>query len=95
MNLKWREKSLDDLTYEEAVEFEKEVNKRLLAADRAGMSESIIEQLQTYVDHIKLHQKEAMAKMNMGLDGKAEDDTDDESYSLIIGEPEPTKDEDE
>ena len=88
-NLNWQGKPLEDLDYEETVEYEKELNKKIVAADRAGMSEGIIKQLQTYLEHVKLYQKEALDRMKMGLDGKSETDEDDDTYLFIIGEPEP------
>lgn len=94
MNLNWQGKPLEELDYEETVEFEKELNKRLLAADRAGMSDSVISQLQNYLDYVKLYQKEALERMRMGLDGVIESEDPDDAYSFIIGEPEPI-DEDE
>ena len=94
MDLNYQGKPLVELDYEETVEFEKELNKRLLSADRAGMSDAVISQLQTYLDHVKLYQKEALDRMQMGLDGVVETEDPEDAYSLIIGEPEP-EDEDE
>lgn len=94
MDLNFQGKPLVELDYEETVEFEKEINKRLLAADRAGMSDQVISQLQNYLGHVKLYQKEALERMRMGLDGIVESEDPEDAYSLIIGEPEP-EDEDE
>lgn len=96
-NLQYQGKSVNQLDYEETVEFEKELMKRLLAADRNGMSEQVIQQLQNYLDYVKLYQVEALERMRMGLDGKVETDEDEpeKPYSLIIGEPESDENESE
>jgi len=95
-DLKWRDKPLHTLDYEETTEFEKEMLKRLLSVNSAGMSDQIIQQLQAYIDQIRFHKAEQLELLKMGLDGKEEDEIDD-TQSLIIGEPapEPTEDEDE
>lgn len=95
MDLKWNGKRLEELDYEETVEFEKEINKRIVAADRAGMSEQIINQLQNYLTYVKMYQKEALERMRMGLDGIVESEDPEDAYSLIIGEPDPDVDESE
>lgn len=95
MNLNYQGKPLEELDYEETVEFEKELNKRILAADRSGMSEQIINQLKTFLEYVKIYQKEALERMRMGLDGIEEVDDPEDAYSLIIGEPEPDEDESE
>lgn len=96
-NLQFQGKSVEELSYEETVEFEKDLMKKILSADRNGMSEHIIQQLQNYLDYVKMYQREALERMRMGLDGKVEtDETEPEKpYSLIIGEPEPDEDESE
>lgn len=96
-NLQYQGKPVEQLDYEETVEFEKELLKRLLAADRHGMSEHILQQLQNYLDYVKIIQAEALDRMRMGLDGKIEtEETDsDKPYSLLIGETPPNEDESE
>lgn len=95
-NLQYQGKAVEQLDYEETVEFEKELMKRILAADRHGMSEQVIRQLQNYLDYVKMYQIEALERMKMGLDGKTEtEDEPDKPYSLIIGEPKPNEDESE
>lgn len=93
-DLKFQGKRVEELSYEETVEFEKELNRRILSADRVGMSEGIITQLQNYLSYVKLHQREQLDKIKMGLSGaiEKEEATPEEPYSLIIGEPEPEPD---
>jgi len=92
--LNWHGKPLHELDYEESVEFEKEIMKRMLSADRHRMSDQIIEQLKSYLEYVKIHKEEQLQLYNMGLTGKEEKEHDD-SYSLIIGEPMPEPEEDE
>jgi hypothetical protein len=90
-HLNWNGKPLRDLDYEESIEYEKEILKRVVSADRAGMSEGIINQLQMYLDIVKAHKAEQLQLYTMGLDGSAEKQSSD---SFIIGEPEPEVDDD-
>lgn len=96
-NLRYQDKPVEQLDYEETVEFEKELMKRMLNADRHGMSDQVIQQLQNYLDYVKMYQQEALERMRMGLDGRVEPEEDEpeKPYSLIIGEPEPNEDESE
>lgn len=80
--LNFNGKPLEELDYEECVEFEKQLLKKLLAADRAGMSLGLINQLQSFVDTVRMYKKDATAKQNIGLNGKQEDQAD----VLDIGE---------
>lgn len=90
--LNYNGKPLEELSYEECVELEKQIMKRILGADRAGMSQQIIDQLTNYNNTVKLYKNEALDRMKMGMDGKKEsmDDT-----SFIIGEQQPDPEEDE
>lgn len=96
-NLQFQGKPVEELSYEESIEFEKELNKRMLAADRAGMSDAVITQLQNYLEYVKLHQREQLDKIKMGLNGLQEKDetVEEKPYSLIIGEPEPDPDDED
>lgn len=91
--LNWHGKPLHELDYEETVEFEKEVMKRMLGADRAGMSDGIIQQLQSYLTAVKEHKAEQLELFHMGLDGSEE--KKEESSSMIIGEPIPEPDDED
>ena len=50
--INYQGKELEELTMEEAVEFEKEMLKKVLSAAKSGMSESMIDQIQMFIELI-------------------------------------------
>lgn len=83
--LQYQDKDLSELTLEETIEFEKQMLKRVLGADRAGMSPNIIDQINGFLQQIRNHKQQ---KVNQYV-GKAlpKDYTDKEAQeSLDIGE---------
>jgi hypothetical protein len=58
--LNWNDKPLEELDFSECIEFEKSLLKKVLGANRSGMSESIINQLNVYLDLVRQYKKEAM-----------------------------------
>lgn len=55
MTLQYNNKPLASLDLEEVLEYEKSVHKKILAADRSDMSQSIVEQMQGFLALIRLH----------------------------------------
>ena len=53
--ISYQGKELEELTMEEAVEFEKEMLKKVLSAAKSGMSESMIDQIQMFITLIRDH----------------------------------------
>ena len=90
--LSFQGKPLEQLSMEESIEFEKEILKKLLAADRAGMSQGIIGQLQQYLEIVRAHKKEKIAgyvQSSIKVDGRKENED-----GLIIGEDEQVQSDD-
>ena len=86
--LRWQDKDLHELNFEETVEFEKSILKKVLVANTAGMSNQIIEQLNSYLATIRLHKSEALQKFVADATGKRL-----ENGSLLIGEEETIEEE--
>ena len=81
--LKFNDKSLEDLSMEESIEFEKQVLKKVLAANSAGMSQSVIDQLNNYVAIIRMHKQE---KINDYVSDAVEKNEHKHEGGLEIGE---------
>lgn len=83
--LRFNDKDLAELGLEETIEFEKQVLKRVLGANTAGMSDEIIDQLNNYLSIIRAHKQECIG----GLIEKHTPKKSTPSGSLLIGEDEP------
>ena len=83
--LRYKDKDLQDLGLEETIEFEKDVLKKVLAANTAQMSETIIDQLNGYLAHIRVHKQEQIGKLIDANKPKQQN----QGGSLLIGENEP------
>ncbi len=81
--LKFQDKPLEDLTMEESIEFEKIVLKRVLAASNAGMSDSIIDQLNNFLNEIRFHKQEKIAEF---VESSKKQNSNDNEQGLLIGE---------
>ncbi len=81
--LKFQDKPLEDLTMEESIEFEKMVLKRVLAASNAGMSDSIIDQLNNFLNEIRFHKQEKIAEF---VESSKKQNSNDNEQGLLIGE---------
>ena len=84
--LNHKEKALEDMDYNEVLEFEKFMLKKVLAASRAQMSESVIDQLNFFLNIIREHKKGAMLI-------KSQDHND--GVSVFLGVEEEIEDESE
>lgn len=80
--LNYRDKTIDQLDFNECMEFEKELLKKILSASRAGMSEAIIEQLNFYLDLVRQYKKEALQKE---IDSLSKDDNNSDGTSIDLG----------
>lgn len=60
--IEYNGKDLYSLNFNECLEFEKQMLKKILGASRAGMSNNIIEQLQFYLSLIQEQKRTAMHK---------------------------------
>lgn len=88
MSLNYQGKPLEQLNYQECIEFEKQVLKKILAADRSGMTGPVIEQLKNFHDYVKMRKSEALEAerpgkpsdvINIGeIESEQTDDTDGE-----------------
>ena len=58
--LNHKDKALEDMDYNEVLEFEKFMLKKVLAASRAQMSESVIDQLNFFLNIIRERKQAAM-----------------------------------
>jgi|15BtaG_2_1085339.scaffolds.fasta_scaffold00619_6 hypothetical protein len=81
--LKFQDKPLEDLTMEESIEFEKMVLKRVLTASNAGMSDSIIDQLNNFLNEIRFHKQEKIAEF---VESSKKQNSNDNEQGLLIGE---------
>lgn len=84
--LNHKDKALEDMDYNEVLEFEKFMLKKVLAASRAQMSESVIDQLNFFLNIIRERKKAAMLI-------KSEDYND--GVSVFLGVEEEIEDESE
>jgi Tat protein secretion system quality control protein TatD with DNase activity len=91
--LNYNGKELESLDFQETLEFEKELMTKLLAADKAEMSESIIKQIKTFIQVVGFHKEECLAIGKLGLDKytgkkkkKKNKEPDVEVTSMNIGE---------
>jgi len=76
--LKYKDKSLHELDLKEVLNFEKEVLNKILKASGAGMSGTIIDQMNYFLEDIRYHKAALM---------RAEFDTGSkDTKELIIGE---------
>ena len=50
-------KPLEQLSFQETIEFEKMMLKKVLSASRTGMSEEVVDQLNLFVDLIREHKR--------------------------------------
>lgn len=82
-----KDKALEDMDFNECLEFEKFMLKKVLSASRAQMSEQVIEQLKFFLEIIRERKKAAMLI-------KSDDHNDGVSVFLGVEEIE-EKDEDE
>lgn len=82
-------KPLEQLNYQECLEYEKQLLKKILAADRSGMSGPVIDQLKSYHEYVKMRKSEALMAerpaskasevLNIGeIESEQTDDTDTE-----------------
>ena len=81
--LQFNDKPLENLSMEESIEFEKMVLKKVLAANSAGMSNQVIEQLNGYLSIIRSHKQE---KINQFVSDATEKNEPKHSGGLDIGE---------
>ena len=51
--INYKDKPLEELNFNECIEFEKELLKKILNASRAGMSETVVNQLQFFYSLLK------------------------------------------
>ena len=85
--LTFNEKLLTELTMEECIAFEKTILQRVIAADTAGMSGGIIDQLQQMLDTVR---EQKQIKINEFVDESTKDKSVEEKYpdGMTIGEDE-------
>ena len=81
--LKFNDKSLEELSMEESIEFEKMVLKKVLAANSSGMSSQVIDQLNNYLSIIRAHKQE---KINQYVSDATEKNEPKYEGGLDIGE---------
>jgi ribosomal 50S subunit-associated protein YjgA (DUF615 family) len=60
--INYKDKPLEELNFNECIEFEKELLKKILSASRAGMSETVINQLQFFYSLLKDQKAVALQK---------------------------------
>lgn len=86
--LNHKDKALEDMDYNEVLEFEKFMLKKVLAASRAQMSESVIDQLNFFLNIIRERKKAAMliksenhndgVSVFLGVEEEIEDESEQE-----------------
>lgn len=94
--LNFNGKPLQELGFEETIDYEKSVLKKLIGAGNAGMSAGLIEQIQLVLVHIRDHKADIIARTNMGLEqtDKAQREAERRAAETraLTGEPEPEPD---
>ena len=69
--IQYKGKDYQELNFNECVEFEKELLKKVLAASRANMGDELIHQLNVYIDLLRDQKSESLRKeMNKRADEK-------------------------
>lgn len=81
--LSFNDKPLEELDFNECMEFEKSLLKKVLAASRAGMSESLIDQLNVYLGLVRQYKREAMQREIDDL--KGDNSKGDDGVSVDLG----------
>lgn len=80
--LNYKDKPLEQLNFNECMEFEKELLKKVLGASRAGMGDRIVEQLNMYLSLVRMYKSEALQKE---LDAFKKEGGGDDGVSLDTG----------
>lgn len=95
-DLTFNDKPLEQLSLEETIEFEKQLLKRVVGANRADMSQNIIDQLMGFVEQVRMHKKEKVGEMRANsMRPKAKEIVEEKiDEGLIIGEIEPIQTDD-
>ena len=60
--IEYKGKDYTELNFNECIEFEKELLKKVLAANRAGMGDQLIQQLNVFIDLLRDQKQEAIRK---------------------------------
>lgn len=60
--INYKDKPLEELNFNECIEFEKELLKKILNASRSGMSETVVNQLQFFYSLLKDQKAIALQK---------------------------------
>ena len=60
--IEYKGKDYTELNFNECIEFEKELLKKVLAANRAGMGDDLIQQLNVFIDLLRDQKAEAIRK---------------------------------
>lgn len=69
--LSYKGKPLEKLSYEECLEYEKQILKNILSADRSGMSSQVIDQLKSYHEYVNIRKSEALRDLKGGPKSEA------------------------
>jgi len=86
--INYKDKPLELLSLEETIEFEKDMRKKVLGAARTNMGESIIDQLNLFVDLISDHKRQCMQVRNMN-------DEKEDGVMLTLGDIDEAVEQDE
>lgn len=90
--IQYKGKDYQELNFNECVEFEKELLKKVLAASRANMGDELIHQLNVFIDLLRDQKSESLRKeMNKKADEKDDGivlDTAPPELEIIEKEPE-------
>ena len=90
--IEYKGKAYTELNFNECIEFEKELLKKVLAANRAGMGDDLIQQLNVFIDLLRDQKAEAIRKeMKQKGDDKEDGivlDTDPATLEIIETEQE-------
>jgi hypothetical protein len=85
--IEYKGKAYTELNFNECIEFEKELLKKVLAANRAGMGDDLIQQLNVFIDLLRDQKAEAIRKeMKQKGDDKEDGivlDSDPETLEII------------
>ena len=93
--IQYKGKDYQELNFNECVEFEKELLKKVLAASRANMGDELIHQLNVFIDLLRDQKQESIRnEMNKKTDEKDDGivlDTAPPELEIIQKEPEPER----
>lgn len=81
--LNYNDKPLEELDFNECMEFEKSLLKKIMGASRAGMNDNLIDQLNFFLGLVRQRKSEALQKEIDDI--KKDNDKNDDGVTIDTG----------